>query len=121
MNMIFRQNIIRKTFTYLILGVVSLLILNKAVFLHTHKLTDGTVILHAHPFHSYSDSNSKNPHQHTKGGFTYFDELNLLYQQLPDKFTFYKDDSYTTLAPTNISFYFQNYHSCLKNRAPPEV
>jgi hypothetical protein len=121
MNMILRRNIIKKAFAYLILGVVGLLILNKAVFLHTHKLADGTVILHAHPFHSGSNSNSNNPHQHTKGGYLYFDEINLLYQQFPDKFTFFEANSFTTFAQANISFDFQNYHSCLKNRAPPEV
>jgi len=121
MNFIHRHNIIKKTFAYLILGLVGLLILNKAVFLHTHQLRDGTVIVHAHPFQSNTDSNPNNPHQHTKSGFFYFNELSLLYQSAPGNLTFYMAENSTILFSETISFYFQKYHACLKNRAPPVV
>jgi len=42
------QHTTKKTIAYLILGLMCLLIINKAVFLHSHVLADGTVISHAH-------------------------------------------------------------------------
>lgn len=119
MNLIFRQNIIKKTVAYLILGVIGSLILNKAVFLHTHTLNDGTIIVHAHPFQASSDSNSGNPHQHTKCGIYYFDQLSFLISQLPDDVTFHSAVYHTIHFSEKRSFYFENYHACLKNRAPP--
>lgn len=119
MNLILRQNIIKKAFAYLVLGVVGTLILNKAVFLHTHKLNDGTVVVHAHPFQASTDSHSNNPHQHTKSGIYYFDQLSFLYSQLPDDVTFHAAAYHTIHFAEKVSFYFENYHACLKNRAPP--
>jgi hypothetical protein len=119
MNLIFRQNIIKKTVAYLILGVVGLLILNKAVFLHTHTLNDGTIVVHAHPFQAKTDSNSNNPHQHTKCGIYYFNQLSFLYSQLPEDVNPYASVYQTIHFAEKSSFYFENYHACLKNRAPP--
>lgn len=119
MNLIFRQNSIKKAVAYLVLGVMGLLILNKAVYLHTHTLNDGTIVVHAHPFQATSDSNSGNPHQHTKCGFYFLDQLSFLYSQLPDNVVLSAAVYHTISFPEKRSFYFENYHACLKNRAPP--
>jgi len=48
---------------WLTLVSLSLLIINNGVFLHTHKLDDGRIISHAHPFKT-TDKTSSGEAQH---------------------------------------------------------
>ena len=48
------------------IGLFGMLITNKAVFMHVHKLEDGSIVVHAHP---YNESDNKTPyktHHHSK-------------------------------------------------------
>jgi len=64
----------------LAIGIMGLLIANKALFIHTHKLEDGRIVVHAHPYNKSGDSESpyKN-HSHTK--------LELLFYQNSENLT----------------------------------
>lgn len=117
MILILRRNITKKAFAILVLGAVVLLILNKALFLHTHQLSDGTFVLHAHPFQSGSDTSHQ--HQHSNCGYCFFDQVSQLYAQNFDDLTLYHTDFFTRLFSNEISNIPENYTACLKNRAPP--
>jgi hypothetical protein len=112
-----RRNITQKVLALLVLGAVSLLILNKALFLHTHQLSDGTFVLHAHPFQAGSDTSHQ--HQHSNCAYFLFDQISQLYAQNFDDLTLYHTDFYTRLFSKEISYILENYSVCLKNRAPP--
>lgn len=43
---------------------MGLLIANKAVFFHVHKMVDGSLVTHAHPFDRSSDPSPYKTHQH---------------------------------------------------------
>ncbi|MDD4149679.1 MAG: hypothetical protein PHE33_06590 [Bacteroidales bacterium] len=57
------KKIIRIIMVWLTLVSLSLLIINNGVFLHTHKLDDGRIISHAHPFKT-ADKTSSGEAQH---------------------------------------------------------
>jgi len=58
--------------------VFSLLVINNALFNHTHKTESGKLVSHAHPF-------SKSTHNHSAGEVCYYDNLQLLTsQELPN-------------------------------------
>lgn len=42
------------------------MVINNAVFIHSHILSDGTVIVHAHPYNKTNDSQPFKSHKHSK-------------------------------------------------------
>ncbi len=66
-----------KAFTYLMIGIMGFIISNKAFFMHMHKMTNGSIIVHAHPFDKSSDTAPFKTHQHTKAGFLFFQNAGL--------------------------------------------
>lgn len=64
------------------IAVFSLLVINNALFIHTHKTEAGKLFSHAHPF-------SKSTHSHSADEIYFYDNLQLLSHQeisnlLPD-------------------------------------
>lgn len=55
------------------------MVANKALFLHTHKLANGNLISHAHPFNKSSDSQPIKTHSHSQAEFQLISNLELLF------------------------------------------
>ena len=72
--------LLKKYFAVVLVGAVGLLTLNNALYTHFHKLANGNLIVHAHPF-SKSDQTSIPPktHEHTKVELLVLDNLLLLF------------------------------------------
>ncbi len=70
-----RQHI--KTFAYLSLLLIGLLIINSILFTHTQTLADGTVLVHAHPYNK--TDNLPASHHHHKSELLILDQLNVLF------------------------------------------
>ncbi len=73
------RNITLKFITLLMIGVMGMFIVNKAIFLHLHKLNDGTVIVHAHPFDKSNDSKPYKSHHHSNAEFLFFQNIEILF------------------------------------------
>jgi len=58
---------------------MGLFIVNKAIFLHVHKLNDGTIVAHAHPYDKSNDSKPYKSHHHSNAGFLFFQNLEILF------------------------------------------
>lgn len=61
------------------IGVMGLFITNKLVFSHLHKLDDGTIIEHAHPYNRSTDSGPYKSHHHTKSELLFFQNLRIIF------------------------------------------
>jgi len=72
------NTIIRMT-ALLMVAAMSLLILNKALFTHTHITKGGQIVSHSHPFKPETGNNSPAAHQHTAVQFHLLDNLQLFY------------------------------------------
>ncbi len=75
---IVKQDIFR-VISLLLTGVMLLLIVNSAVFLHVHKLENGIVVVHAHPFDKSADSAPIKKHHHKNFQYLFLQQLNLLF------------------------------------------
>ena len=108
-----------KLFTWLVIGLMVMFIANKAVFIHTHRLSDGSIIEHAHPYNKSTDSKPYKSHDHSK--------IELLFAQSIEIFFLSAFLTYALLAivrKVNFTFHLQTRYSlsCLilhKGRAPP--
>jgi hypothetical protein len=72
--------IVKKTFAIVLLGIIGLLTLNNALFMHLHRLPNGTLIVHAHPYSNTNQTDDSNQtHQHTKIEILVISNLLLLF------------------------------------------
>lgn len=63
----------------ILMAIMLLFIANNIVFLHTHKLDNGKILVHAHPYKKSQDSAPFKKHQHTAGQFYQLTHLQLLF------------------------------------------
>lgn len=73
------KNITIRIISIMLVGIVGLFIVNQAIFLHVHKLNDGTIVYHAHPYDKSGDSKPVKSHHHSNADFTFFQNLGILF------------------------------------------
>ena len=73
------NNRAKKLITLFMIGLIGMLIVNKIVFTHIHKLNDGTIVEHAHPYNKSDDSAPFKTHHHSNAEFLFFQNLNILF------------------------------------------
>lgn len=72
-----KLNIRKGIISSLLLLIIGGIIFNSAFFLHTHKIADGTFIVHAHPFNKNAESGKSYPkHKHNKIDLQVFRSIN---------------------------------------------
>ncbi len=72
-------NLIVRITAYGLILLLSLLQVNKSVFYHAHKLSDGRIIQHAHPFSRTNDSEPIKKHHHSQMEFLLFGQAGFLF------------------------------------------
>jgi len=115
----FLKNITLKAATYLMISLMGMHITNMVMFTHLHKNADGTVIVHAHPYHKSNDSKPYKSHHHTKNELIFFKNLEILFfffSLTYALFNFGKKSKYSILITT---IYPQTCVLLYKGRAPP--
>lgn len=101
---------------------IFLIALNQAMFMHTHRLPDGTTIVHAHPFKT--DKGNTGPfqkHHHSKIEFLFFGSVSLLFAIAIIAFilrNFIQVNLYIFPVP---AIYKERYISHKNGRAPPLI
>ncbi len=109
----------KKQIVYLIIGLMGLMIINKAVFLHSHVLDDGTIVTHAHPSAGSEDSQPFKTHHHTKAAFFFYDNLDLLFLSAVLSFFSFIHIQSAPVFHRPTSDYTSFHLSHLRERAPP--
>ena len=113
------RNITIRFITFLMIGIMGMFIANKAIFLHVHKQSDGTIIAHAHPYDKSTDSEPYKAHHHTNAEFLFFQNFEILFLVVFLTFALF-----TLVKKEKFSFFIITRHtlSCIilhKGRAPP--
>ena len=108
-----------KLFAWLVIGIMAMFIANKAVYIHAHKLYDGSIIEHAHPYNKSADSKPYKSHNHTKIELLVAQSLDILFL-----FVFLTYALLVLVRIVNFTFRLQTKYSlsCIilhKGRAPP--
>lgn len=115
-----QQNIAQKIFAFVSLALVTLILCNNAIYLHTHKLANGQIVVHAHPFtKSDNSTSSEESHKHTKTEFLFLDNLSLLFPILFLVFSLLKVEKNKTKLIFNLDSYFSTYCFRINGRSPP--
>ncbi len=73
------RNITIKLVIFLIIGVMGMFIVSKTIFMHAHRLNDGTVIVHTHPYNKSDDSKPYKSHHHTNAELLFFQNIEILF------------------------------------------
>ncbi len=76
------RHLIISTTSLFMIGILSLWIVNRALFIHTHKFADGQSVTHAHPFQKSGNNATSPGHGHSNAEFLFFDGLDLLFSTL---------------------------------------
>ncbi|NPA36725.1 MAG: hypothetical protein GXO47_07740 [Chlorobi bacterium] len=108
-----------KTIAIILTGLMSLMIVDKALFLHTHKLDDGTIIAHAHPFNKSEDSKPFKTHHHSDSVFHFYHVVNLLFPAIVLTFTLILSYQKTRLLFSPVKKASHSHILRKKGRAPP--
>ena len=64
----------------LFLSITLMLTVNSALFWHTHQLSDGSIVVHAHPFSKTADGAPFKSHHHSKGSLMFLEVAKVLFQ-----------------------------------------
>ena len=115
------KNITRKVAIICMIGIIGLLTINNAMFLHSHILDNGNFVTHAHPYDKSNDSAPIKSHHHSKTELIFLENLQLLFLFTLIFFIVLdvaKKKSYFVI---NRVFYTQGYEILYLGRAPPLV
>ena len=98
---------------------MGLFIANNAFFIHAHKLNNGKVIEHAHPYNKTSDSKPYKSHHHSNTEYFFFQNFEILFLIVFIIYVLkvYAKEEKIWLALLSVHILF---HSTIhKGRAPP--
>ncbi len=115
------RNRIQKLVAWLLILAVGLCIVDNVVFLHSHKLSNGQIIIHAHPYDKSQDSTPFKKHSHTTKELLQISHLHLLFVifvflSVLVSFIGHRKDCFFVLPHVCFKYYFR-----LKGREPPCV
>ncbi len=101
--------------------VLGLFILNNAVFLHAHRLPDGQVILHAHPYKKSQDAAPIKTHHHTTAQLYTLGQLQFLFFVLTTLFiTIFRIANKRVFSYIYPSLHLK-YYAKSRGRSPPSL
>ena len=103
----------------ILISAFLLQVINQSVNLHTHILADGTVIIHAHPYHKTDQSCPVTNHTHTRNELLSLSLLQILFFSFTFLFFYFFKSGIKHRFSIKLRFYRCLSHSLLKNKAPP--
>ena len=103
------------------ISIIGMLVINNLIFLHAHKLANGYVIIHAHPFNKSKDSAPFKMHHHSNAEFFLLHHVQLFFYIgsfiLGAKFVLKPIFTYDYCAPSFINSFTYNF----TKRGPPAI
>lgn len=108
-----------KIWSLLIAGAFIFQIVTKTVYPHIHKLPDGTLVTHAHPYNKSSDSKPIKSHSHASSELILLQNLDFI---IPFVFCFFALElilESKSLFKAFRQILLSNYLSLFQNKAPP--
>jgi len=79
MNRIKKHSILTTITSWLLCTLFIFQIVNRTVYLHSHKDIDGRIIIHAHPYNKSTDSSPLKKHHHTSFQFALLAQMEILF------------------------------------------
>ena len=114
------NDITLKLIVLLLISSFVLVFINNAVFYHSHKLANGEVVSHAHPYNKTTDSQPFKSHHHSKTELLFLQNIQLLFASvfaLTIGLLFFQ--KIKIIFPKNVIYNSKPLFN-LRNRAPPD-
>lgn len=73
------NKLIKSVKTILGICIIGMLVINNIIFLHSHKLPNGYIIIHAHPFNKSKDTAPFKMHHHSHSEFFLIHNIHILF------------------------------------------
>lgn len=74
-----RKQKIRSFLAFACILSITIILANNIFFMHMHKLPDGAIIIHAHPYQKSSDTAPIKHHHHSKTDLFFIQNIHLLF------------------------------------------
>lgn len=115
------KHILIHAFTWLLVLSMGMVITNKVVFFHVHKLADGKIVTHAHPFNKSNDAAPFKKHQHTKAELLFYCHIDTLFISFFTAYFFYTFYRRVEVSKIIVERYIPLIIFLPDGRAPPRV
>ena len=109
-----------KIISLLVLIVFLFILLNNIFFLHSHTLSDGTIIYHAHPYQKSSSDNSKEKHHHTGLDYIILQQFQTFSRNEPVTFRAFNLFYGNLYFNFSVRYYIHEIDNITTPRAPPQ-
>ncbi len=113
------RDIFKKAGFIIMICFVGLMIANKVMYTHIHKLEDGSVVVHAHPYDKSENENSGETHHHVKAELFFLQSLELLFYMAILSGILYLGFLVLEILSYSFVLYKSNNLSLSLGRAPP--
>lgn len=94
------------------------LVVNNALFIHTHYMANGQIITHSHPYNK-QDKESNPQHNHTKSAYAALDNLARVAAIFSADIYFCSSYFKQSYIQTSHQFHFDAVNTETDDRAPP--
>ncbi len=113
--------ITKRSFVWLLILSMGLLIANKAIFFHEHKMADGTIVAHAHPYDKSDEPEPFKTHHHSKAELFFLSHFDTLFVLAISAFAIVRISAKPYFQIFLPKYYFPVLILNQKSRAPPLV
>ncbi len=103
----------------LLILVMGCLLVNQAIFTHTHVQADGSLVSHAHPFSKKTDNAKGKAHQHSSLEIILLEQLDVLISCASALVLLKALSMFTTFRPEAIQVHLPSLTLPSSGRAPP--
>ena len=114
-----RNSRVLSIISILLVSAFLLQVANRSLFLHTHILADGTIVMHAHPHEKTDESNPVPNHTHSKLGYFILTHIEILFLIFVVPFILLVKRIKTSLVVTRYLVSDRLTICLLKSRGPP--
>ena len=113
------HRILGKSTIGLLILVMGCLLVNQAIYTHTHVLPDGSLVSHAHPFSKNTDSANGKSHQLSSLEIILLEQLNVLISCASALVLLKVLSMFITFRPEAVQAYLPSLFLPSLGRAPP--
>ena len=110
---------IKRPLALMLAAILVLLSLNNSYFMHAHRMADGSIVYHAHPFDTKSDSAPVKSHHHSIVEIVILDSLVFFIFILGLGLIAFFIERRTTYLARSVRILRQDCYIHLNGRAPP--
>ncbi len=114
-------HITKQVFIGLMICIMGMVLVNKALFTHTHMMSDGTLITHSHLVDKAKESQTGKSHQHSKLEFQLFQNLQVLFVLAVGALTIWKLKGLVEKLFSLTSEFTPAFIELAHGRAPPKM